>query len=87
MMRLPLIATNAVAKTITQKVVGRDYFAICIALLIFGCGIDELVISDLDPRLQGGEERHTIILSEKASKPENNHSNVIVLRQIVAAIN
>ena len=34
-----------------------------IALLIFGYGNDELVISGLDPRLKGGEEQHTNILS------------------------
>ena len=38
------------AKTIAQMVGGVDYFVIGIALLIFGYGIYELVISDLDPR-------------------------------------
>ena len=41
-----------------------------IALLIFGYGIYELVISDLDPRLEGGEEQHTNILSVNSPKPE-----------------
>jgi uncharacterized membrane protein YqhA len=31
---------------------GVDYFVIGIALLIFGYGIYELVISDLDPRMR-----------------------------------
>ena len=31
---------------------GGDYFVFGIALLIFGYGIYELVISDLDPRLE-----------------------------------
>ena len=34
-----------------------------IALLIFGHGIYELVISDQDLRLEGGVEQHTNILS------------------------
>ena len=40
-----------------------DYFVIGIALLIFGYGIDELAISDLDPRLEGGKQQHTNVLS------------------------
>ena len=42
---------------------GVDYFVIGIALLILGYGIYELVISDLDPRLEGGAEQHANILS------------------------
>ena len=62
-MRLPFTAKSVAAKTIAQMVGGVDYFVIGIALLIFGYGIYELVISDLDPRLEGGEEQHTNILS------------------------
>ena len=51
-----------------------------IALLIFGYGIDELVISDLDPRLEGGEEQHTNILSVNSlQNQKNNPSKVIVV--------
>ena len=53
-MRLPFAAKSVAAKTIAQMVGGVDYFLIGIALLIFGYGIYELVISDLDPRLEGG---------------------------------
>ena len=50
---------------------GVDFFVIGIALLSFGYGIYELVISDLDPRLEGGEKQHTNIFSvNKPSKPE-----------------
>ena len=50
---------------------GVDYFVIGIALLIFGYGIYELVISDLDPSLEGGEEEHTNIHSvNKPPKPD-----------------
>ena len=61
-MSLPFTAKSAAAKTIAQMVGGFDCFVISIALLIFGYGIDELVISGLDPRLEGGEEHYTNIL-------------------------
>ena len=67
-MRLPLTAKSVTAKTIAQMVAEVDYFVVGIALLIFGYGIYELVISDLDPRLEGGEEQHTNILSVNTSK-------------------
>ena len=58
---------------------GVDYFVIGIALLIFGHGIYEMVISDLDPCLEGGEEQHTNILSVNSLQSlKNNLSNVIV---------
>ena len=61
--RLPVTAKSVASKTTAQIVGGVEYFVIGIALLIFGYGIYELVISDLDPRLEGGEEQHTNILS------------------------
>ena len=51
------------AKSIAQMVGGVDYFVIGIALLIFGYGIYELVISDLDPRRDGDDKQHTNLLS------------------------
>ena len=84
-MRLPFTAKSVAAKTIAQMVGGVDYFVIGIALLIFGYGIYELVISDLDPRLEGGEEQHTNILSVNSLQSlKNNLSNVIVVSLIVA---
>ena len=57
-----------------------------IALLIFGCEIYELVISGLDPCLEGGTEQHTKILSVNSLEILNNNlSNVIVVGLIVAA--
>ena len=57
-----------------------------IALLIFGYGIYELVISDLDPRLEGCKKQHTNILSVNSLQSlKNNLSNVIVVGLIVAA--
>ena len=57
-----------------------DYVVIGIALLIFGYGIYELVISDLDPCLDGGEEQHTNILSVNSHQSlKNNLSNAFVV--------
>ena len=71
-------------KLIGKVVGGIDYYLIGIALLIFGYGIYELVISDLDPRLEGGEEQHTNILSVSSLQSlKNNLSNVIVVGLIV----
>ena len=78
-MRLPFTTKSVAAKTIAQMVGGVDYFVIGIALLIFGYGIYELVISDFDPRLEGSEEQHTNILSVNSLQNlKNNLSNVIV---------
>ena len=54
-MGLSFTTKSVAAKTIAQMVGGVDYFVIGIALLIFGYGIYELVISDLDPRLGVGK--------------------------------
>ena len=76
-MRLPFSTKSVAAKTIAQMVGGVDYFVIGIALLIFGYGIYELVISDLDPRIEGGAEQHTNILSVNSLQSlKNNLSNV-----------
>ena len=85
-MRLPFTAKSIAAKTIAQMVGGVDYFVIGIALLIFGYGIYERVISDLDPRLEGDEKQHTKILSVNSLQSlKNNLSNGIVVGLIVAA--
>ena len=85
-MRLPFTAKSAAGKTIAQMVGEFDYFVIGIALLIFGYGFDELVISDFHPRLKGGEEQHTNILSvNRLQNLKNNLSNVIVVGLIVAS--
>ena len=85
-MRLPFTTKSVAAKNIAQMPGGVDYFVIGIALLIFGYAIYELVISDLDPRLEGGEEQRTNILSVNSLQSQkNNLSNVIVVGLIVAA--
>ena len=56
------------------------------AVEVFNAFLYELVISDLDPRLEGGEEQHTNILSVNSLQSlKNNLSNVIVVGLIVAA--
>ena len=57
-MRLPFSTKSVAAKTIAQMVGRVDYFVIGIAQLIFGYGIYELVISDLDLCLEGSAEQH-----------------------------
>ena len=85
-LRIPFSSQSYAAKTIAQMVGGVDYFVIGIALLIFGYGIYELVISDLDPRHEGEPEQHTNILSVNSLQSlKNNLSNVIVVGLIVAA--
>ena len=65
---------------------GVDYFVIGIALLIFGYGIYELVISDLDPRRDGDDEQHTNLLSVSSLESlKHNLTNVIVVALIVSA--
>ena len=85
-MRLPFSANSVAAKTIAQMVGGVNYFVIGIALLIFGYGFYELVISDLDPRREGSAEQHTNILSVNSLQSlKNIMSNVIFVGLIVAA--
>ena len=65
---------------------GVDYFVIGIALLIFGYGIYELVISDLDPRRDGDDEQHTNLLSlSSLERLKHKLINVIVVALIVSA--
>lgn len=55
-------------------------------LLIFGFGIYELVISNLDPILKGGAEQHISFRSvNRLQSWENNLSNVIVVGLLYAA--
>ena len=72
-LRIPFSSQSFAAKTIAQMVGGVDYFVIGIALLIFGYGIYELVISDLEPRLEGGAEQHTNILSVNSLQSLKNN--------------
>ena len=69
---------TALEKSVAQIVGGVDYFVIGIALLIFGYGIYELVISDIDPRHEGELEQHRNLLSvgslESLTQPHQRDS-------------
>ena len=85
-MTLPFSDQGLASHSIAQMVGGVDYFVIGIALLIFGYGIYELVISDLDPRHNGEEEQHNNLLSVNSLESlKHNLTNVIVVALIVAA--
>ena len=69
------------------KVVGGiDYYLIGIALLIFGYGIYELVISDIDPRLQDQSTvRRNLLSIDSLDGLKQKLTKVIVVALIVTA--
>jgi uncharacterized membrane protein YqhA len=69
------------------KVVGGiDYYVIGIALLIFGYGVYELIISDIDPRLQDlSHERRNILSITSLEGLKQKLTNVIIVALIVTA--
>jgi uncharacterized membrane protein YqhA len=69
------------------KVVGGiDYYVVGIALLIFGYGIYELIISDIDPRLQDlSQERRNILSITSLEGLKQKLTNVIIVALIVTA--
>ena len=69
------------------KVVGGiDYYVIGIALLIFGYGVYELIISDIDPRLQDlSQERRNILSITSLEGLKQKLTNVIIVALIVTA--
>lgn len=69
------------------KVVGGiDYYLIGIALLIFGYGIYELVISDIDPRQQDQSTvRRNLLTIESLDGLKQKLTKVIVVALIVTA--
>ena len=65
---------------------GIDYYLIGIALLIFGYGIYELVISDIDPRQQDPSEiRRNLLNIESLDGLKQKLTKVIVVALIVTA--
>ena len=69
------------------KVVGGiDYYVIGIALLIFGYGVYELIISDIDPRLQDlTNDRRNILSINSLESLKQKLTNVIIVALIVTA--
>jgi len=65
---------------------GIDYYVIGIALLIFGYGIYELIISDIDPRHQeSSSERRNLLSIDSLESLKQKLTNVIVVALIVSA--
>ena len=69
------------------KVIGGiDYYVIGIALLIFGYGVYELIISDIDPRIQDmSENRRNILSINSLEALKQKLTNVIIVALIVTA--
>ena len=58
-----------------------------IALLIFGYGVYELIISDIDPRLQDlTDDRRNILSINSLESLEQKLTNVIIVALIVTAL-
>ena len=65
---------------------GIDYYVIGIALLIFGYGVYELIISDIDPRLQDlTDDRRNILSINSLESLKQKLTNVIIVALIVTA--
>jgi len=79
--------THTNSTLLIGKVVGGiDYYLIGIALLIFGYGIYELVISDIDPRQQDPSEiRRNLLNIESLDGLKQKLTKVIVVALIVTA--
>jgi len=73
------------ANLVISKVVGGiDFYLIGIALLIFGYGIYELVISDIDDRLQGqSKHRQNLLKIESLDSLKQKLTKVIIVALIV----
>ena len=79
--------THTNSTLLIGKVVGgTDYYLIGIALLIFGYGIYELVISDIDPRQQEASDvRRNLLNIESLDGLKQKLTKVIVVALIVTA--
>ena len=79
--------THANSTLLIGKVVGGiDYYLIGIALLIFGYGIYELVVSDIDPRQQEKSElRRNLLNIDSLDSLKQKLTKVIIVALIVIA--
>ena len=79
--------THTNSTLLIGKVVGGiDYYLIGIALLIFGYGIYELVVSDIDPRQQEQSElRRNLLNIDSLDSLKQKLTKVIVVALIVTA--
>ena len=79
--------THTSSTLLIGKVVGGiDYYLIGIALLIFGYGIYELVVSDIDPRQQEQSElRRNLLNIDSLDSLKQKLTKVIIVALIVTA--
>ena len=79
--------TNPNSTLLSGKVVGGiDYYLIGIALLIFGYGIYELVVSDIDPRQQDPSDlRRNLLNIDSLDSLKQKLTKVIIVALIVTA--
>ena len=79
--------THTNSTLLIGKVVGGiDYYLIGIALLIFGYGIYELVVSDIDPRQQDPSDlRRNLLNIDSLDTLKQKLTKVIVVALIVTA--
>ena len=79
--------THASGTLLIGKVVGGiDYYLIGIALLIFGYGIYELVVSDIDPRQQDPSDlRRNLLNIDSLDSLKQKLTKVIIVALIVTA--
>ena len=79
--------THTNSTLLTGKVVGgNDYYLIGIALLIFGYGIYELVVSDIDPRQQDPSDlRRNLLNIDSLDSLKQKLTKVIIVALIVTA--
>ena len=79
--------THTNSTLLIGKVVGGiDYYLIGIALLIFGYGIYELVVSDIDPRQQAPSDlRRNLLNIDSLDSLKQKLTKVIIVALIVTA--
>ena len=79
--------THTNSTLLIGKVVGGiDYYLIGIALLIFGYGIYELVVSDIDPRQQDPSDlRRNLLNIDSLHSLKQKLTKVIIVALIVTA--
>ena len=79
--------THTNSNLLIGKVVGGiDYYLIGIALLIFGYGIYELVVSDIDPRQQDSSDlRRNLLNIDSFDSLKQKLTKVIIVALIVTA--
>ena len=80
------LSSESATKVIGTMIGGIDYYVIGIALLIFGYGVYELVISEIDVRkLHQNPSRNNLLNIDSLESLKQKLTNVIVVALIVSA--